>query len=65
MAKAPAYDLSDAGIERDLGPMPKTPLEAGIRLTVEVFKRLQAEGRLDTSDLDAPKPPPVTTVDEV
>jgi nucleoside-diphosphate-sugar epimerase len=60
-----AYDLSDAGIERDLGAMPKTPLETGIRETVRIFKLLQAEGRLDTSDLDAPKPPPVTTVDEV
>jgi nucleoside-diphosphate-sugar epimerase len=59
------YDLSDAGIERDLGPMPKTSLEDGIRATVAVFKRLQAEGRLDTSELDAPKPPPVTTADEV
>jgi len=59
------YDLSDAGIERDLGAMPKTPLEDGIRATVEVFQRLQSEGRLDTSDLDAPKPPPVTTADEV
>jgi len=59
-----AYDLSDAALERDLGPMPKTPLEAGIRQTVEIFRRLQSEGRLDTSDLDAPKPPPVTTADE-
>jgi nucleoside-diphosphate-sugar epimerase len=55
-----AYDLSDAGIERDLGPMPKTPLEAGIRETVNIFRQLQSEGRLDTSDLDAPKPAPVT-----
>lgn len=60
-----AYDLSDAGIERDLGPMPKTKLEDGIRETVAIFRQLQAEGRLDTSDLDAPKPPPVTVVDEV
>jgi nucleoside-diphosphate-sugar epimerase len=59
-----AYDLSDAGIERDLGPMPKTPLEAGIRETVAIFKQLHAEGRLDTSDLDAPKPAPVTVADE-
>ena len=59
-----AYDLSDAGIERDLGPMPKTPLEDGIRETVAIFRQLQAEGRLDTSDLDAPKPPPVTVADE-
>ncbi|WP_439626563.1 NAD-dependent epimerase/dehydratase family protein [Gemmata sp.] len=59
-----AYDLSDAGIERDLGPMPKTPLAAGIRETVEIFKQLHAEGRLDTSDLDAPKAAPVTVADE-
>jgi nucleoside-diphosphate-sugar epimerase len=60
-----AYDLSDAGIERDLGPMPKTSLEAGIRETVAIFRRQMAEGRFDASDLDAPKPPPVTIVDEV
>lgn len=60
-----AYDLSDDGITRDLGAMPKTPLEAGIRETVEIFSKMRAEGRLDTSDLDAPKPPPVTTADEV
>jgi nucleoside-diphosphate-sugar epimerase len=59
-----AYDLSDAGIERDLGAMPKTPLEAGIRETVQIFRQLQSEGRLDTSDLDAPKPAPVTVADE-
>ncbi|MBX9624766.1 MAG: NAD(P)-dependent oxidoreductase [Gemmataceae bacterium] len=60
-----AYDLSDAGIEKDLGPMPKTELEAGIRETVAIFRKLRAEGRLDAADLDAPKPPPVTVVDEV
>lgn len=60
-----AYDLSDAGIERDLGPMPKTPLEAGIRETVAIFRQLHAEGRLDTADLEGPKPPPVTVADEV
>jgi nucleoside-diphosphate-sugar epimerase len=59
-----AYDLSDAGIERDLGPMPRTPLEDGIRETVKIFRQLQSEGRLDTSDLDAPKPAPVTVADE-
>ena len=60
-----AYDLSDAGLERDLGAMPETSLEDGIRETVTIFRQLQAEGRLDTADLDAPKPPPVTVVDEV
>jgi nucleoside-diphosphate-sugar epimerase len=58
------YDLSDDGLQTDLGPMPRTPLEAGIRETVEIFKQLQAEGRLDTADLDAPKPAPVTTIQE-
>jgi nucleoside-diphosphate-sugar epimerase len=60
-----AYDLSDDGLRRDLGPMPATPLEEGIRETVRMFKQFQAEGRLDASELDVPKPPPVTVVDEV
>lgn len=60
-----AYDLADDALQRDLGPMPKTTLEFGIRETVAIFRQLQAEGRLDTSDLDAPKPPPVTVADEV
>ena len=50
--------------ERDLGPMPKTPLEDGIRETVAIFRQLQTEGRLDTADLDAPKPAPVMVADE-
>jgi hypothetical protein len=60
-----AYDLSDAGIEKDLDAMPKTSLEDGIRETVAIFKQLQAENRLDTSDLEGPKPAPVVTIDEV
>lgn len=55
-----AYDLSDRALEGDLGPMPRTALEDGIRDTVQIFLRLQSEGRLDTADLDAPKPAPVT-----
>lgn len=55
-----AYDLSDDGLQRDLGPMPRTSLEDGIRETVTLFRKLLAENRLDTADLDAPKPPPVT-----
>jgi len=50
-----AYDLSDEGLQEDLGPMPKTSLVEGIRETVEIFRTHLAEGRLDTSDLDAPK----------
>lgn len=59
-----AYDLSDDGLQRDLGPMPKTALVDGIRETVAIFKQLQAEGRLDTADLEAPKTAPVVTTDE-
>jgi nucleoside-diphosphate-sugar epimerase len=55
-----AYDLNDDGLQKDLGPMPRTKLDDGIRETVTIFKQLLAEGRLDTSDLDAPKAPPVT-----
>lgn len=59
-----AYDLSDGALQRDLGPMPRTSLEAGIRETVDIFRQLQSEGRLDTSDLEGPKPTPVTVADE-
>jgi nucleoside-diphosphate-sugar epimerase len=48
-----AYDLDDAALQRDLGPLPRTPLAEGIRRTLAQFRQLQAEGRLDTSDLDA------------
>jgi hypothetical protein len=39
-------------LQRDLGPMPCTSLEEGIRQTLTQFRKLQAEGRLDTYDLD-------------
>jgi nucleoside-diphosphate-sugar epimerase len=47
-----AYDLDDSALQRDLGPLPYTPLVEGIRRTLEHFRRLNAEGRLDTDDLD-------------
>jgi nucleoside-diphosphate-sugar epimerase len=59
-----AHDLSDDALQRDLGPMPKTSLEDGIRETVRIFRQLHNEGRLDTADLDAPKPAPVIVADE-
>jgi nucleoside-diphosphate-sugar epimerase len=46
-----AYDLDDAALQRDLGPMPRTPLAEGIRRTLDHFRQLQREGRLDTADL--------------
>jgi nucleoside-diphosphate-sugar epimerase len=48
-----AYDLDDSALERDLGPMPRTPLADGVRRTIEHFRRLLSEGRLDTADLEA------------
>jgi nucleoside-diphosphate-sugar epimerase len=47
-----AYDLDDTTLQRDLGPMPRTPLVEGIRRTLEIFCRLRDEGRLDTADLE-------------
>lgn len=47
-----AYDLDDSALQRDLGPMPRTPLVEGVRKTLAHFKQLQAEGRLDTADID-------------
>jgi nucleoside-diphosphate-sugar epimerase len=47
-----AYDLDDSALQRDLGPMPHTPLAEGIRRTLDHFRRLHAEGRLDTADLE-------------
>jgi len=59
-----AFDLDDAALQRDLGPMPVTSLETGIRETVRIFRDLQARGRLDTSDIDGPKAAAVTVIDE-
>ncbi len=47
-----AYDLDDSALVRDLGEVPRTPLEDGIRETADLFTRLHREGRLDTRDLD-------------
>jgi nucleoside-diphosphate-sugar epimerase len=46
-----AYDLDDSALERDVGLMPRTPLVEGIRQTLEMFRALQRDGRLDTTDL--------------
>jgi len=46
-----AYDLDDAALQRDLGPMPRTAIVEGIRQTLRQFSELQAQGRLDTTDL--------------
>lgn len=43
--------LDDARYQRDLGPAPPTPLEAGVPRTLATFARLQDEGRLDAREL--------------
>ena len=47
-----AYDLDDSALQRDLGPMPRSSLVEGIRRTLDLFRKLQADGKLDTVDLD-------------
>jgi nucleoside-diphosphate-sugar epimerase len=47
-----AFDLDDQALQRDLGPMPITPLVDGLRKTYDLFQKLHAEGRLDTKDLE-------------
>lgn len=53
-----AYDLSDDGYQRDIGPLEVRPLVDGVRATLEAFRRLHADGRLDAADLDVAPPPP-------
>jgi nucleoside-diphosphate-sugar epimerase len=47
-----AADLDDSALVRDLGSVPRTPLDEGIRQTLQIFARLQRDGQLDTRDLD-------------
>ncbi len=48
-----APDLDDSRLEAAFGPLPRTPLEAGIRETYTRFVELKREGRLDLADLEA------------
>jgi len=47
---APALD--DTAIRKLISAVPSTPLEVGVRQTMERFAALRDEGLLDTSDLD-------------
>ena len=47
-----AADLDDSALQRDLGGVPRTPLEEGIRETAAIFERLRGAGALDTQDLN-------------
>ncbi len=44
--------LDDSAIQAALGGVPRTPVADGVAETVDRFALLQAEGRLDLSDLD-------------
>jgi nucleoside-diphosphate-sugar epimerase len=46
-----AYDLDDSALQRDLGLVPRTPLAEGIRQTLDHFRSLALDGRLDSTDL--------------
>ena len=46
-----ASDIDDSTLRRDFNDLPSTSLEEGIRETVEIFRRLQRENRLDTHEL--------------
>lgn len=48
---APA--MNDAAIRRVIGDLPSTPLETGVRETMQRFAALRDAGSLDTSDIEA------------
>lgn len=48
-----AFDFDDAALVRDIGAIPRTPLEDGIRETAEIFSRLLSENQLDIADLES------------
>ena len=48
-----AYNFDDSALQRDIGEIPRTPLEDGIRETAEIFECLRKDGKIDTSDLEA------------
>jgi nucleoside-diphosphate-sugar epimerase len=47
-----AFDFDDAALHREIGEVPRTPLEDGIRETAEMFERLHNRGEIDLSDLE-------------
>jgi UDP-glucose 4-epimerase len=47
-----AFDFDDSALVRDIGTVPRTPLENGIRETAEIFERLRSRGEIDLSDLE-------------
>ena len=48
-----ASELTDAAIRSVIGGLSHTPLEIGVRSTIETFIKLRDQGCLDSSDIDA------------
>lgn len=46
-----SYDFDDKALQDDFGPLPKTPLDDGVRLTYERFVDLHRKQLLDDRDL--------------
>jgi nucleoside-diphosphate-sugar epimerase len=59
-----APNLDDAQFQRDLGPLPATPISDGIRGTLEHFRRLESAGRLDANELESPSTPATVPANE-
>ncbi len=47
-----APDLDDSALVRDVSDVPRTRLDGGICETLEIFRQLHREHRLETKDLD-------------
>jgi nucleoside-diphosphate-sugar epimerase len=47
-----ASNLAETGLKDEIGSVPTTSLKSGIEATIQIFKKLQKDGRLDLSDLD-------------
>lgn len=46
-----AFDFLETGLEKLLGKVTRTPVAEGVRRTAELFRRLQARGKLHDRDL--------------
>jgi hypothetical protein len=46
-------ELDDTAIVKALGGVPHTSLAQGVKETIDRFRQLQREGRLDARDLEA------------
>ena len=47
-----APNLDDSRLQAAFGPLPRTPLETGVRETLDRFSRLRDQAKLDLSDLE-------------